>query len=236
VTGIVGPSGCGKSTTLALLARLARPTAGSVEIAPPSGKGHPLAMVFQQDTLLPWLTVEENVGLHFRFRGGRQAAKEEIAGLLEMIGLDGFARAYPKQLSGGMRRRVAFLAGIAPKPDVLLLDEPFSSVDEPSRVRIHQEVLSIVNRFRTTTVLVTHDLAEAITLSHRVAIFSARPGRVIEIHEVPFGRERNVLELRDSPEFLALYGRLWHELSAQIARSAEIETIEDELPPELPSL
>jgi ABC-type nitrate/sulfonate/bicarbonate transport system ATPase subunit len=140
-----------------------------------------------------------------------------------MVGLDGFARAYPKQLSGGMRRRVAFLAGIAPRPNMLLLDEPFSSVDEPSRVRIHQEVLGIVNRFKTTTVLVTHDLAEAITLSNRVAIFSARPGRVVAVHEIPFGGERNVLELRDTPEFLELYGHLWHELSAQIAKSAEAD-------------
>jgi NitT/TauT family transport system ATP-binding protein len=227
VTGIVGPSGCGKSTTLALLAGLADATAGSVEIAPSIREGHPLSMVFQQDTLLPWLTVEQNVGLHFRFRGGARHAKDEIASLLRMVGLDGFARAYPKQLSGGMRRRVAFLAGIAPKPNMLLLDEPISTVDEPSRVRIHQEVLGIVNRFRTTTVLVTHDLAEAITLSNRVAIFSARPGRVVAVHEIPFGEDRNVFELRDTPEFLELYGQLWHELSTQIAKSAEAETVDD---------
>jgi NitT/TauT family transport system ATP-binding protein len=227
VTGIVGPSGCGKSTTLSLLAGLARATSGEVEIAPSARDGHPLSMVFQQDTLLPWLTVEQNVALHFRFRGGAREAHAEIASLLKMIGLDGFARAYPKQLSGGMRRRAAFLAGIAPKPNMLLLDEPFSSVDEPSRVRIHQEVLGIVNRFKTTTVLVTHDLAEAITLSNRVAIFSARPGRVVAIHEIPFGGERNVLELRDTPEFLELYGHLWHELSTQIAKSAEIDAIKE---------
>src|SRR4051794_2891841 len=134
VTGIVGPSGCGKSTMLALLAGLARPTAGTVELKPTAPGRHPLSMVFQQDTLLPWLTVEDNVALHFRFRGGRRGAKTEIEALLKMIGLDGFARASPKQLSGGMRRRAAFLAGIPPKPHVLLLDEPFSSVDEPSRV------------------------------------------------------------------------------------------------------
>jgi NitT/TauT family transport system ATP-binding protein len=234
VTGIVGPSGCGKSTMLALLAGLARPTAGAVELKPTAPGRHPLAMVFQQDTLLPWLTVEDNVALHFRFRGGRRGAKAEIAALLKMIGLDGFARAYPKQLSGGMRRRAAFLAGIAPKPHVLLLDEPFSSVDEPSRVRIHQEVLAIVNRFKTTTVLVTHDLAEAITLSNRVAIFSARPGKVVAIHEIPFGEERDVLGLRDSPAFLELYGHLWRELSTQIALSTEPETMEDQPPLEVP--
>ena len=234
VTGIVGPSGCGKSTTLALLAGLARPTTGTVGVAPSTRGGHPLTMVFQQDTLLPWLTVEQNVGLYFRFRGGRKEAAEEIGALLKMIGLDGFAHAYPKQLSGGMRRRAAFLAGIAPKPNMLLLDEPFSSVDEPSRVRIHQEVLAIVNRFKTTTILVTHDLAEAITLSNRVAIFSARPGKVVAIHEIPFGENRNVLELRNSREFLDLYGQLWHELSAQIAMSVEVEMIDDQPPLETP--
>ncbi len=235
VTAIVGPSGCGKSTMLALLAGLATPTAGAIELKPSTRGGHPLSMVFQQDTLLPWLTVEDNVALHFRFCGGRRQAKAEIDALLKMIGLDGFARAYPRQLSGGMRRRAAFLAGIAPKPNVLLLDEPFSSVDEPSRVRIHQEVLGIVNRFKTTTVLVTHDLAEAITLSNRVAIFSARPGRVVEIHEIPFGEDRDVLRLRDNPGFLELYGHLWHELSTQIALASEVETMEDQPPLELPS-
>lgn len=230
VTAIVGPSGCGKSTTLALLAGLADPTAGTVKLAQSTRGGHPLAMVFQQDTLLPWLTVEQNVSLHFRFCGGQKEAKEEVGALLEMIGLDGFAHAYPKQLSGGMRRRAAFLAGIAPRPNMLLLDEPFSSVDEPSRVRIHQEVLAIVNRFKTTTVLVTHDLAEAITLSNRVAIFSARPGKIVAIHDIPFGQNRNVLELRNAREFLDLYGQLWHELSAQIAKSNEVETIEDQPP------
>jgi NitT/TauT family transport system ATP-binding protein len=236
VTGIVGPSGCGKSTMLALLAGLARPTAGAIELKAATAGRHPLAMVFQHDTLLPWLTVEQNVGLHFRFRGGSKAAKPEIDALLEMIGLDGFAKAYPRQLSGGMRRRAAFLAGIAPKPNVLLLDEPFSSVDEPSRVRIHQEVLGIVNRFKTTTVLVTHDLAEAITLSNRVAIFSARPGKVVATHEIPFGEERDVLGLRDSPAFLELYGALWRELSTQIARSSETdETTVDAAPLQVPS-
>jgi ABC-type nitrate/sulfonate/bicarbonate transport system ATPase subunit len=219
VTGVVGPSGCGKSTMLQLLSRLAAPTSGSIRLnVDRSGDRHDVAMVFQQDTLLPWLTAAENVGLYYRFHRprDRRQLQQEIRTLLEMIGLDQFADAYPNQLSGGMRRRVAFLAGVAPRPQLLLLDEAFSSVDEPTRVIIHQEVLRIVRELNMTTVLVTHDLAEAISLSDQVVIFSARPGRVAATYEVPFGADRNVLELRDRPEFLALYGELWKELSAQI--------------------
>jgi NitT/TauT family transport system ATP-binding protein len=220
VTGIVGPSGCGKSTMLQLLARLAVPTSGRIEMTVDRTHGrHDVAMVFQQDTLLPWLTVTENVGLYYRFH--RPKDKKQIAAevedLLTMVGLDGFANAYPSQLSGGMRRRVAFLASVAAKPQLLLLDEAFSSVDEPTRVLIHQEVLRIVRQFEMTTVLVTHDLAEAISLSDQVFILSARPGRVVAKHEIPFGEERNVLALRDREDFLALYGELWHDLSRQIA-------------------
>lgn len=219
VTGVVGPSGCGKSTMLSLLAGLMGPTAGSIDLMVDRGSGrHDVAMVFQQDTMLPWLTVTENVALYYRFHRDRRTPEidEEIQQLIRMIGLEQFADAYPSQLSGGMRRRVAFLAGVAPMPQLLLLDEAFSSVDEPTRVIIHQEVLRIVRRLNMTTVLVTHDLAEAISLSDQVVIFTARPGRVFTTYDIPFGTERNVLDLRDRPEFLEIYGQLWQDLSAQI--------------------
>lgn len=220
VTAIVGPSGCGKSTMLQLIARLAAPTSGSLDLHIDRGGGrHDVAMVFQQDTLLPWLTVTDNVGLYYRFHRpkNRKQVRDEIHELLEMVGLEQFADAYPGHLSGGMRRRVAFLASVAARPQLLLLDEAFSSVDEPTRILIHQEVLRIVHQLEMTTVLVTHDLAEAISLSDRVVIFSARPGKVYSHHDVPFGDDRDVLALRDRPEFLNLYGRLWHDLSGQIA-------------------
>lgn len=226
VTGIVGPSGCGKSTMLNLLAGLAEPTNGSIELmVDRAGSRHDVAMVFQQDTLLPWLTVTENVALYYRFHRKARCPQvdDEIRHLVRMIGLEQFANAYPSQLSGGMRRRVAFLAGVAPMPQLLLLDEAFSSVDEPTRVIIHQEVLGIVRRLKMTTVLVTHDLAEAISLSDQVVIFTARPGQVFATYEIPFGAERNVLGLRDRPEFLEIYGQLWHDLSAQIKGSQEVD-------------
>jgi ABC-type nitrate/sulfonate/bicarbonate transport system ATPase subunit len=180
-------------------------------------------MVFQQDTLLPWLTVKENVGVFYRFHRSkkREGLDKEILDLLKMADIHQFADAYPNQLSGGMRRRAVFLASVAPKPQLLLLDEPFSSVDEPTRVGIHQQVLRIVRQLKMTTVLVTHDLAEAISLSDQVLIFSARPGRIFSRYEIPFGEERNVLALRDDPQFLTLYGQLWHDLSAQIAKAHE---------------
>ena len=207
---------------LQLLSGLAQPSSGTVELLVDPGSGrHDVAMVFQQDTLLPWLTVTENVGLYYRFHRptNRGRVRDEIRHLIAMIGLEHFADAYPGQLSGGMRRRVAFIAGVAAMPQLLLLDEAFSSVDEPTRVMIHQEVLRIVHEFEMTTVLVTHDLAEAISLSDQVVILSARPGRVARVYEIPFGDARNVLELRDDPKFLTLYGHLWGDLSKQIKAS-----------------
>ncbi len=220
ITAIVGPSGCGKSTLLRLIAGLLKPTSGDIvgdfDTRP---QRHPIGMVFQQDTLLPWLRVKDNVALFYRLRPGRMTraqVRSWVEELLAMVGLEQFADAYPYQLSGGMRRRVAFLAGVASQPQLLLLDEPFSSVDEPTRIQIHQQVHGVVRRLRMSTVVVTHDLAEAISLADTVAILSARPGHVAQLSDVPLGETRNMLELRDTREFLNLYGKLWHDLSQQI--------------------
>jgi len=181
-------------------------------------------MVFQENTLLPWLTAAENVGLYFTFR--RRMTQEDrawVQELLRLAGLEKFARSYPYQLSGGMKRRVAFLAGVAARPELVLLDEPFSSVDEPSRVRIHQDVLRIASSLDMTMVLVTHDLAEAITLCDEVIILSARPGAIYATHRVPFGHIRNVVELRATSEYLELYGELWRDLGLQIQTASSEE-------------
>lgn len=224
ITAIVGPSGCGKSTLLRLIAGLLNPTSGEVVRAfGVKPERHSIGMVFQQDTLLPWLRVKDNVALFYRLRPGRLAPAEVrawVAELLAMVGLEPFADAYPKELSGGMRRRVAFLAGVASKPQLLLLDEPFSSVDEPTRIQIHQQVHAVVRRLRMSTVVVTHDLAEAISLADTVAILSNRPGRVANLRDIPLGEARDMLDLRDRREFLDLYGKLWHDLSRQIGAPA----------------
>jgi NitT/TauT family transport system ATP-binding protein len=221
ITAIVGPSGCGKSTLLSLIAALVRPSAGAIERAASRGDGRlPVSLVFQKDTLLPWLTVEQNAGLAFRFRSGASVKRAEradwIRHLLELAKLAEFRSAYPHQLSGGMRRRLAFVTAVAPRPRLLLLDEPFSSVDEPTRVAIHQDVLNIVRESMMTTLIVTHDLAEAISLSDRVVLLTRRPARIAEFREMPFGRDRDVLQLRQSPQYLSEYGELWSGLSREI--------------------
>jgi NitT/TauT family transport system ATP-binding protein len=222
VTAVIGPSGCGKSTLLRLIAGLASPTAGQLTVPVRDAPVPvPISMVFQSDTLLPWMTVAQNVGLAFKLgRRGRRPKRDpsRIGTLLEMVGLSDFRDAFPYQLSGGMRRRVAFLCAVAPSPRLLLLDEPFSSLDEPTRVGIHQDVLRIVREHSMSVALVTHDLAEAITLSDRVVILSARPAHVVTVRDVPFGEDRNVFELRQHPDYLQLYGELWNDLSKEIKR------------------
>jgi ABC-type nitrate/sulfonate/bicarbonate transport system ATPase subunit len=175
-------------------------------------------MVSQKETLLPWLRVKDQVGLHFRLRHQQKTERVRtwVLDLLDLVGLREFQDAYPYQLSGGMRRRVAFLTAVAPLPQVLLLDEPFSSVDEPTRLVIHQDVFDITREYEITTVLVTHDLAEAMSLSDQLVIMTRGPGRVAAKHAMPFGRERDIVSLREHEEFLGLYGTLWRELGAQL--------------------
>jgi ABC-type nitrate/sulfonate/bicarbonate transport system ATPase subunit len=217
--GIVGPSGCGKSTMLALMAGFMRPTSGLVSFASDVDRSRPrLAMVFQKDTLLPWATVRKNVGFYFTLNPtkSKEAEAQRIDELLAMVGLEKFGNLYPYQLSGGMRRRVAFLVGVVARPHALFLDEPFSSVDEPSRISIHQDVLKIVREFNMTVVIVTHDLAEALTLSDAIVMMTRGPGTVLRTWDVPFGRERDAVHLRETPAFLDLYRTLWHELTNEL--------------------
>lgn len=225
--GIVGPSGCGKSTVLSLIAGLRHAQAGQVRLTPDQSGRHLLSMVFQKDTVLPWLTVEQNVRLHYSFRKAkgrrrgpsRNEIDDKIRELIAMVHLEGFEKAYPYQLSGGMRRRVAVLTSVAAFPQVLLLDEPFSAIDEPSRVAIHQDVFNIVRELGITTVLVTHDLAEAASICDEVYIMGPRPTFVFSRHEVPFGDERDMMSLRERPDFLELYSLLWRDLHLQIDAS-----------------
>ncbi len=221
VVSVVGPSGCGKSTLLSLVANLEHATSGTITWAPDQSAEpqHPLTMMFQKDTLLPWLTVEDNIGLHFRYRPGRLSKAERherVAGLVKLAGLGGAERKYPYQLSGGMRRRTAFLTAVAPRPRMLLLDEPFSALDEPTRIAIHQDVFEILRSQNITVVLITHDLGEAISLSDRVVVLSSRPARAVREFEIPFGDERNMMELRENEAFLRLYGEIWESLAREI--------------------
>lgn len=217
IAAIVGPSGCGKSTLLSIVAGVRSPRAGAVvwTAGLDDSRHRRLTLVFQKDTLLPWLTVEKNVGFGLRYLPGlgTRESNDRVTYLLQLAGLEGVRGMYPYQLSGGMRRRLAFLVGVAPLPRVLLLDEPFSSLDEPSQVAIHGDVLRIIRELGMTVVLVTHNLAEAITLADRVHVLTTRPSHVAATYVVPFGRERDIVGIREADTYHELYRAIWHELS-----------------------
>jgi len=224
ITAIVGPSGCGKTTLLRLLGGLLAPTDGAVERDLNRGSRHPCSMVFQEDTLLPWRRVKDNVRLHYSFTHKRgKEVDDHVARLLEMVNLSEFADAFPSKLSGGMRRRVAVLTAIAPTPSLLLLDEPFSALDEPTRMVLHNDLHRLVREFEIGAVLVTHDLAEAITLADRVVMLCRAPARIVGEWDIAFGAQRDVFALRGIPEYLELYGNLWSALEREIKAEEEVE-------------
>ncbi|WP_459616400.1 ABC transporter ATP-binding protein [Bordetella sp. 2513F-2] len=216
---IVGPSGCGKSTLLNMVAGFLPPTSGAVRVAgqPVDGRVPPaLGYIFQKDTLLPWFTVRKNVALGLQFQGvpaARIAAR--VAQLLEMGHLEGFADAYPHQLSGGMRRRVALLMSLAVEPRILLLDEPFGALDTHTKTHLHRELLEIWRKLGQTVLMVTHDLDEAITLSDRVVVLSGSPSRVLHDERIAIPQPRDVFTLRETPQFETHARRLWAVLGEQ---------------------
>jgi ABC-type nitrate/sulfonate/bicarbonate transport system ATPase subunit len=223
--GLIGPSGCGKSTILSLCAGLGAPATGSIEWASlPELRDRgrrKLSLVFQTDTLMPWLTVEDNVGFGLRYVSlSKQEKRDRIQLLLDLGRLADRRKSYPRELSGGMKRRVAFLAGVAPMPQVLLLDEPFAALDEPTRVGIHGEVLRIVKELDITVMLVTHDLSEAISLCDLIHVLGPRPTSVAFSKTIELGAERDVRALRESVVFHELYRELWHQLNLQTAQSS----------------
>jgi ABC-type nitrate/sulfonate/bicarbonate transport system ATPase subunit len=224
IVAVIGPSGCGKSTLLALCAGLVEPSLGEItwgDLPELQSRGRRrLSLVFQADTLMPWLTVEKNIMFGLRYvRLSPLERRRRVDMLLELGGLSEFRTAYPRQLSGGMRRRVAFLTGVAPMPQVLLLDEPFSALDEPTRVDIHEAVLKIIRELGITVVLVTHDLAEAITLGDVVHVLTKRPASVAYTKTIPLGRDRDVHALREAEGFHKIYRELWHELNIQAGKA-----------------
>ncbi|MFV0252727.1 MAG: ABC transporter ATP-binding protein [Beutenbergiaceae bacterium] len=197
---LLGPSGCGKSTLLRIIAGLIEPSEGDVRIHGDAQR----AFVFQDPTLLPWRTVDSNARLLLELENISRADRDErVANALEMVGLSGFEKSYPRGLSGGMRMRLSFARALALQPELFLMDEPFSALDEITREELQLELVRIRQESGFTSVFVTHNLYEAVFLSHRVVVMSARPGRVVEIFDVPFEYPRTD-ELRSDPAFMRL--------------------------------
>lgn len=203
---LIGPSGCGKSTFLRLLAGLSKPDQGqfSLDGVPITAPGYERGLVFQDPTLFPWLTVYDNIAFGIKIRNIYHEKKNEVQDFIRLVGLEGFEKAYPHQLSGGMAQRVALARALVNHPKVLLLDEPFGALDAFTRMNMQDELIKIWRERGTTMVMVTHDVDEAIYLSDRIFVMSARPARIESIIDVEIGRPRE----RDLPDFLRLRARI----------------------------
>lgn len=211
---VVGPSGCGKTTLLNIIAGLCKPTTGTVKVrgelvtGPGKGKG----VVFQQYALYPWLTVEKNVEFGMRMKGVPKAERAEIAKkYIDLVGLSKFAKAYPKELSGGMKQRVAIARAYATEPEVLLMDEPFGALDAQTRAQLQENLLKTWEQERKTCFFITHDVEEAVLLATKIIIMSAGPGHITEIVPVtlPYPRTQ---QTKLTPEFNELKNQIWNKV------------------------
>ncbi|MDR3356185.1 MAG: ABC transporter ATP-binding protein [Spirochaetaceae bacterium] len=203
---LIGPSGCGKSTLLRLVAGLIRPESGRLTLDgnPISEPGYERGLVFQDPTLFPWMTIYENIAYGLRARKVYREEKRKVAEFFSLVGLEGFEKAYPHQLSGGMAQRAALARTLVNRPKVLLLDEPLGALDAFTRMNMQDEILKIWQKQRMTTVMVTHDVDEAIFMASRIVVMSARPARIEKVITVDIGRPRR----RDDPEFLELRAKI----------------------------
>jgi NitT/TauT family transport system ATP-binding protein len=221
---IVGPSGCGKTTLLRMLAGLDGQSEGQIDIQQFERLRPANSMIFQGDSLFPWMTVYENAAYGLRMR---HVDKDEIAETvrvwLERIGLWRFRELYPHQLSGGMRQRVSIVRAFANDPEILLMDEPFSALDEQNKVLLHEELLRIWEATGKTVVFITHSVEEALTLGDRIMVMTANPGRAKAIIDVPLARPRHVLELRQNPVFGDLVVHIWEQLRDEVLRARQSE-------------
>ncbi len=217
---VVGPSGCGKTTVLNMVAGLVEPEVGEVlrfgsEV---SGTGVNVGYMLARPALMPWLTALQNVAFGLQLRGVSVRERTQKAQhLLKKVGLGEFSEAYPAQLSHGMQQRVAVARTLATDPDLLLLDEPFGALDAHTRLLVESDFVRLWEETRTTVVMVTHDLTEAIAMADRVIVFTSRPGRVKYECKINLPRPRRIAEIRANEIFSSIYDRLWHELRVEFS-------------------
>jgi NitT/TauT family transport system ATP-binding protein len=217
---IVGPSGCGKTTLLRILAGLEEQTSGRLTLSH-RDRAKPLnSMIFQEQSVFPWMTVQDNIAYGLRMRGAdRQTIKQQVDYYLLKTGLTRFARSYPYQLSGGMKQRVSVARAFANDPEILLMDEPFAALDEQNKILLQEELLRIWEESKKTVVFITHSIDEAVVLGDRVVVMTAHPGRVKAVLPVTLPRPRQVYELKASPEFGQLVYQVWHLLRDEVLQA-----------------
>lgn len=224
---IIGPSGCGKSTLLSMSAGLLAPTTGSVSCReePIERINTDVGYMMQHDHLLPWRSVARNVSLPLEVRGelSRAEMRDRVDGMLDLVGLDGFANHYPSQLSGGMQKRVALARTLVYSPSILLMDEPFAALDAQLRLLMQQELLRLWEQERKTVMFVTHDVEEAILLADVIVVFGTRPGRIIHIEPVDLPRPRDLVSAKRDPDFVDMWERLWCLIEGEIADSESVD-------------
>lgn len=214
---LVGPSGCGKTTLLRIVAGLETHSSGELHLAH-FDQSKPLhSMVFQEQSIFPWMTVEGNVEYGLKMRGvGRTERAEAVAHYLDKVGLTAFRKAYPHQLSGGMKQRVSIARAFANDPEILLMDEPFAALDEQNKAILQEELLRIWEESRKTVLFITHSIDEALVLSDRALVMTARPGTLKADVPVTLARPRGAYEVRASEGYGALSTRLWRELREEV--------------------
>ena len=221
---IVGPSGCGKSTLLSAIAGLLKPSSGKIlldgsEIIYPCNKtSNKIGYMLQKDHLFEWRSILKNITLGLEIQGKfNKDSIKNVENMLNKYGLSGFKDYYPHQLSGGMRQRVALIRTLATNPEILLLDEPFSAVDYQTRLAVSDEVYKIIKVEGKTSIMVTHDIAEAVAISDRVAVLSKRPGQLKNIYEIKLSIEdRTPIKSREAPEFRYYFNAIWKELDIRV--------------------
>lgn len=216
---IVGPSGCGKSTILNLVAGLERQSAGSIMFRgqPVTAGDRRIGYVTQQDNLFPWRTLRQNIVFPLEIAGmSNRQAMEQVRHWIDKVGLAGFDDAYPHELSGGMRQRANIARTLIYKPELIMMDEPFGPLDAQTRLQLQQELQRIWDETKVSVLFITHDLAEAIAMSTKVAIMSARPGRITEVRDVTLEHPRDLPRMHDNPDYRRMYDDLWETLRSVV--------------------